>query len=268
MQIITENVYVESKNSVCNSSCVVTKDGVVVIDTPMVPGYAKKMAKEVSKLGRIRYVINTEPHNDHFSGNYYFGGTLIAHEGTRDAILASRVEEVRDVLKVEAPGVILDDDFRFRPPDIIFSQRLTFYLGDHSFHLINMPGHTLYQVAVYIPEERIIFTSDNIVRNLPYLHQAIPDMWFRTLKQLRKFDVDYMVPGHGEVVDKSCISEMYNILTIWVETVEKAIAQGMTRQEAQQKLTMFTQFPNFPRDKHTTEVFAMNVGRLYDVLKK
>ncbi len=268
MQKITENIYVESKRSVCNSSCVVTKDGVVVIDTPLVPANAKKMAAEISKLGKIRYVINTEPHGDHISGSCYFGGTLITHEGTRDAILDYKVEDIKDMLKIEAPGVVLDDDFRYRPSDITFSQRLTFYLGDHSFHLINMPGHTPYQVVVYVPEERIIFTSDNIVRNLPYLHQAIPDKWFRTLKQMQKFDVDYVVPGHGEVGDKSCISEMYDILTIWVETVEKAIAQGMTRQEAQQKLTMFKQFPNLPRDKHTAEVIAMNVGRLYDVLKK
>ena len=266
MQKITSNVYVESKISLCNSSCVVTKDGVVVIDTPFVPANAKKLAAEISKFGKIRYVINTEPHRDHISGNCYFGGTLITHDGTRDAILASKVEDIKDLLQVEAPGAVLDDDFRYRPSDITFSQGLTFYLGDHSFHLINMPGHSPYQVIVYIPEERVIFTSDNIVRGLPFLHQAIPDKWLKTLKQLQEFDVDYVVPGHGEVGDKSCISDMYDIVTTWVETVKEAIAQGMTRKEVQQKVTMVKQFPNLPRDERTAGIIVRNVGRLYDVL--
>ena len=40
MQKISDNVYVESKLSRCNKSAVVTKDGVVVIDTPMIPANA------------------------------------------------------------------------------------------------------------------------------------------------------------------------------------------------------------------------------------
>jgi len=268
MQKITKNVYVESKISLCNSSCVVTRDGVVVIDTPMVPANAKEHAAEVSKFGKIRYVINTEPHGDHISGNCYFGGTLITHEGTRDAILASKVEDFKGMLQMMSPGAVLDDDFRYRPSDITFSQRLTFYLGDHSFHLINMPGHSPYQVAVYVPEERTIFTSDNISRGLPFFHQAIPDKWLKTLKQLQKFDVDYVVPGHGDVGDKNCISEMYDTVTVWIETVNEAIAKGMTLKEVQQKVTMAKQFPNLPRDERTAGIINMNVTRLYEVLKK
>ena len=268
MKKITDNVYVESEISVCNSSCVVTKEGVVVIDTPMVPANAKKLAAEVSKFGKIRYVINTEPHGDHISGNCYFGGTLITHDGTRDAILASRVEDIKGMLQMMSPGATLDKDFRFRPPDITFSERLTFYLGDHSFHLINMPGHSPHQVAVYIPEERTIFTSDNISRALPFFRQALPDKWLKTLKELQKFDVDYVVPGHGDVGDKSCISEMNTVVTTWINTVKEAVAKGMTLKDVQQKVTMLKQFPDLPRDERTAGVVSMNVTRLYEVLKK
>jgi glyoxylase-like metal-dependent hydrolase (beta-lactamase superfamily II) len=269
MEKITKNVYVESKTSLCNSSCVVTKEGVVVIDTPMVPAYAKKHAAEISKLGEIRYVINTEPHGDHISGDCYFGGILITHEGTRDAILASKVEDFKVMLQRMAPDTLpLDKDFRYRPSDITLNERLTFYLGDHTFHLINMPGHTPYQVAVYVPEERTIFTSDNISRAIPFFHQALPDAWLKTLKELEKFDVDYVVPGHGDVGDKNCIKEMYNTVTIWLNTIKDAIAKGMTLQEAQSKITMVKEFPNLPRDERTNGVIQMNVNRLYEILKK
>jgi glyoxylase-like metal-dependent hydrolase (beta-lactamase superfamily II) len=269
MQKIKENIYVESKTSLCNSSCVVTKEGVVAIDTPMVPAYAKKHAAEISKFGKIRYVINTEPHGDHISGDCYFGGILITHEGTRDAILASKVENIIGMLQNMAPDTLpLDKDFRYRPPDITLSERLTFYLGDHTFHLINMPGHTPYQVAVYVLEERTIFTSDNISRGLPFFHQALPDAWLKTLKALEKYDVDYVVPGHGDVGNKTCIKEMYDTVTIWIDTVKEAIAKGMTLEETQKQVTMTKQFPNLPRDERTSGVIQMNVTRLYEVLKK
>ncbi len=269
MQKITQNVYVENKTSLCNSSCVVTKEGVVAIDTPMVPANAKKHVAEISKFGKIRYVINTEPHGDHISGDCYFGGTLITHEGTRDAILASKVEDFKAMLQRMAPDTLpLDKDFRYRPPDITLTERLTFYLGDHTFHLINMPGHTPYQVVVYVPEERTIFTSDNISRAIPFFHQAVPDAWLKTLKELEKFDVDYVVPGHGDVGDKTCIKEMYYTVTIWLNTIKDAIAKGMTLQEVQSKVTMAKEFPNLPRDERTNGIIQMNVTRLYEILKK
>ncbi len=269
MQKITENVYVESKISLCNSSCVVTKEGIVVIDTPMIPANAKKHAGEISKFGQIRYVINTEPHGDHISGDCYFGGTLITHEGTRDAILASNVEDFKGMLQMMAPDNLpLDKDFRYRPPDITLKEKLTIYLGDHTFHLINMPGHTPYQVVVYVPEERTIFTSDNISRTIPFFHQALFDEWLKTLKALEKFDVDYVVPGHGDVGDKACIKEMYDNVNIWINTVKDAIAKGMTLEEAKKKITMIEQLPNLPHDERTAGIIQMNVTRLYEVLKK
>jgi glyoxylase-like metal-dependent hydrolase (beta-lactamase superfamily II) len=268
MQKITPNIYVENKNSVCNASCVVTKDGCVIIDTPMLPADAKTMAAAVAKLGEIRYVVNTEPHGDHVSGDCYFGGRLITHEGTRDAILASKVADFKEMLKMRWPGVTLDADFRFRSPDITVNERLTFYLGDHTFHLIHMPGHTPYQVAVYVPEERAIFTSDNVSRVIPFFHQAVPDGWLKTLKAMEKYDIDYVIPGHGDVGDKSCIKEMYDTVTIWVNTIKDAIAKGMTLKEVQSQVTMAKQFPNLPRDERTAGIIQMNVTRLYEILKK
>jgi cyclase len=268
MKQITKHIYVENVISLCNSSIVVTKDGVVVIDTPMVPANAKIWAKTAAEFGPIRYVINTEPHGDHISGNCYFGGTLIGHEGTREAILASKVDDIKGMLQMWSPGVPLDKDFRYRPSDITLSERLTFYLGDHTFHLINMPGHSPFQVSVHVPEERIIFTSDNISRGMPFFRQALPDKWLKTLKNLEKYDVDYVVPGHGDVGDKGVFGEMYKTVSIWIDAVKEAIAKGMTLEETQKKVTMVKQFPNIPGDERTAGIISMNVARLYEVYKK
>ena len=69
MKQITKNVYYENTLRGCNTGFVVTDEGVVVIDTPMVPMEARKWRDEVNKCGQIRYLINTEPHLDQFAGN-------------------------------------------------------------------------------------------------------------------------------------------------------------------------------------------------------
>jgi len=270
MQKITDNVYVESKLSMCNCSAVVTKDGVVVIDTPIIPANAKKVAAEIAKLGPVRYVINTEPHGDHISGNCYFGGKVVTHEGTRDAILASKVEDLKNMLKMMAPdSPSIPDDFSYRPSDITFTEGLTIYLGGHTFKLKNMPGHTPYQLMVYVPEERIVFTGDNVVvGNMPFLSPSIPSQWLKSLKEYEKLDVDRVVPGHGPVTDKSYFKQMYKIVKGCMDAVRAAIAKGMSLAEAQEKVTFAEIFPNIPRDERTVMVIRMNVGRLYDILKK
>lgn len=270
MEKITDNVYVESKLSRCNTGVVVTAGGVVVIDTPMLPADAKKVAAEIARLGPVRYVINTEPHGDHISGNCYFGGQVVTHEGTRDAILASKVEDFKNMLRMMAPGSPpVDSGFRFRPPDITFSERLTLYLGKHTFRLINLPGHSPYQVAVYVPEERIVFTSDNVVvEGMPYFHQAVPDRWLKSLKEYEKLDVDRVVPGHGRVVDRSYFRQMSQTVQTFIDTVRSAIDKGMSLQETQEKVTFEGLLPQIPRDERSADVIRMNVTRLYEVLKK
>jgi cyclase len=270
MQKITDNVYVESKLSMCNSSVVVTKDGVVVIDTPMIPANAKKVAAEIAKFGPVRYVINTEPHGDHISGDCYFGGKLITHEGTREAILASKVKDFENMLKMMAPDSLpIPDDFHYRPPDITLSERLTIYLGDHTFKLINLPGHSPYQVAVYVPEERIVFTSDNVVvGGTPFFRQSVPDRWLKSLKEYQKLDVDKVVPGHGPVTDKSYFQQMYKIVKGCLDAVKAAIDKGMSLKEAQEKVTFAGIIQDAPRDERMAGVMRMNVERLYEFLKK
>ena len=269
MKKISANVYVESLLSRCNTSVVVTKEGVVVIDTPMIPANAKKVAAEIKKFGPVRYVINTEPHGDHTSGDCYLGGTLVTHEGTREVILASKVKDFEGMLKMMSPESLpIPDDFHYRAPDITLSERLTIYLGGHTFKLINLPGHSPYQVAVYCPEERIVFTSDNVVvEDMPYFHQALPDRWLESLKEYEKLDVDKVVPGHGGVTDKSAFKRMAKTIRACLAEVKGAIDKGMSAQEAQEKVTFAEIFAHLPDNDRKKMVVRMNVARLYEYLK-
>ena len=87
MEQLTSSVYAETQIRGCNHGFVVTSEGVVMIDSPQKPSDALKLKEEIAKHGELRYIINTEPHGDHWTGNAYFDVPVIAHEGVRQRIL-------------------------------------------------------------------------------------------------------------------------------------------------------------------------------------
>jgi cyclase len=270
MQKIGKNVYVETGFMGCNCGFVVTKEGVVMIDTPQMPADAVKWRDEIARHGKVKYLINTEPHGDHFSGNFYFEGTVIGHEGVREAILATPPEQIQRMAQMDPANLPLIKDYKYRPPTITLSQRLTLHLGDHTFRLTNLPGHTPYQVAVHIPEEKVVFTSDNIFHKThPFLHQAVPYEWIESLKKMEEMEADFLVPGHGEVCDKSYLPVMSAIIKDWIDTVKAAIDKGISLEEAQEKISLLDRYPMEPgREAMGKDLQRMNVARLYEVLKK
>ncbi|MBI2329091.1 MAG: MBL fold metallo-hydrolase [Chloroflexi bacterium] len=270
MAKITANVYAETGFRGCNPGFVVTREGVVMIDTPQMPADAIKWRDEIAQYGPVRYLINTEPHGDHFSGNYFFEGTVVGHEGTREAILAASVEQLKERLRQTDPeSLALLKDYRYRPPTITLSQRLTLYVGEHTFQLINIPGHTPYQVAVYIPEERVVFTSDNVFYKVQaWLHQALPYQWLDSLKLLEELEADVLVPGHGKLCDRSYIPEMRAFVQDWIDTVKAAIKQGISLEEAQDKISFLDRYPmEGGSEPMGQQVQRWNVARLYEVLQ-
>jgi cyclase len=269
MQKITDHVFVGTNFRGCNSSFVVTDAGVIVIDTPMVPSEAKKWREEIEKYGEIKYVINNEPHNDHVAGNCWMGGTVVAHEGTRQAIKHASQEMLEGQIKWMAPDALpLDKDFCFRLPEITFTGSLTLYLGKHSFHLLEMPGHTPSETAVFVPEERVVFTSDNVVQAMPILFQAVPDDWLKSLEKLEKLEVDTVVPGHGGVCDKAYLKVMYDNVKYIVDAVKAAIAKGWGLKEIQEKVTFAERFPPMGPGDAMAPMRHEAIAHLYEVLTK
>jgi len=291
MERITSNVFVETEFSKrvspgCNFSFVVTSEGVVMIDTPMLPTYAVKWRNEIAKRGEVRYIINTEYHVDHISGNYFFPGTVVSHQGVRE-MLAAPIEKVvspdrltkavagsmdlRGFIlwryqEADPEGLALARDYQLRPPTITFSDRLTLYLGGHTFELIHLPGHTPYEVGVYVPQERVVFTGDNFTNNWQArLDRCCPLEWIESLKKIEAMDVDFIVPGHGEVGDKKAVRKFTPFLQGVIDTVREAIDRGISKEEAADTISFEERLPS----RHPGEdQQRMNIMRLYETLSK
>jgi len=269
MQKVSANVYAGTKMQGCNPGFVTTLEGVVMIDTPMMPSDAIKWRDLIDQKGEVRYVINTEPHADHYTGNAFFTGTVIAHQGTREALATVSEGDIIERMKVMDPeGVSLMDGYRLKRPAITFTEKLTLYLGDHTFELIHLPGHTASEIAVYIPEERLVFTSDNVFYKIQtWFHEADPQAWLESLRRLGDLDVDVIVPGHGEVCDKGYLGEQAAFIEEWIAAVRDAIKRGLSKEQAQAEISFLDRYPmGQGMEAMGPIVQQMNVGRLYDLL--
>ena len=268
MQQLTSNVFVETQVRGCNFGYVTTSDGIVMIDSPHKPSVAMKVKAEIESKGQLRYIINTEPHGDHWTGNAFFDVPVIAHEGVRTRILNTNMEE--HVARVAAFGPEepkLLEGYKANVPIITFKNGMTMHVGDHTFQMIHMPGHTLYQAAILVKEEGVVFTSDNIFRGVQtWLQEANPDLWLVALESLRKLDENIFVPGHGAVCDKGYLDEQGSFIMEWEEYVKDGINQGMTKDEAVANLTKMTdRYPmDVEQDGMAPTVMRMNAANLYD----
>jgi cyclase len=270
MQQLTRNLYVETQIRGCNHGFVTTSDGVVLIDTPHKPSDALKLKAQISKHGPLRYIINTEPHGDHWTGNAYFDAPVIAHEGVRKRILATDMKEhVARVANFSPEEPPLLEDYRPNAPIITFDNGMTLHVGDHTFQMIHMPGHTAYQAAICIKEEGVVFTSDNIFHKVQtWLQEANPDLWLLALASLRNLEEEVFVPGHGAVCGTEYLDEQAAFIEEWKVYVKSAIDRGMSRDDAIERLTdMTNRYPmDVGQDGMAPSVMKRNVANLYDYL--
>jgi len=290
MEGVTPNVFTITKLRGCNPSFVTTSDGVVVIDTPQLPTRAVAMRRAAESHGPIRYLINTEHHVDHIFGNYFFkgAGTVVNHQGLYERFMVVYPEldpfayAYESLPGPKARGTDLDDpgglalwpdrDEYYRDPNkgtIVFTGDLTLRVGDHAFHLLHTPGHTPGQLAVHVPEERVVFTGDTIFSGCQtWLMTSDVAQWLDALERIRTLDVDWIVPGHGPVVTRQYLDVQRSVLMEWKTAVAVAIAKGWSREETVARVSFADRFgPVDVGQGYMMEyIQTWNAGSLYDKL--
>jgi glyoxylase-like metal-dependent hydrolase (beta-lactamase superfamily II) len=268
MKQLTANVAVETQKKGANHGIVTTSDGVVLIDTPHKPSDAVRLRAEIERRGKLRYIINTEPHGDHWTGNVFFDVPVVAQEGVRQRILGT--DMAAHVARVgsfgpEEPKLL--ENYRPNAPVITFQSEMKLHVGNHTFRMVHMPGHTPYQAAVIVEEDGVVFTSDNIFCQVQtWIQEGDPDLWLKALESLRSLREDTFVPGHGPVCDKRYLDDQGSFIREWVEYVRNGVARGMNKEECVANLIEFTdRYPmDVGQDGMAPHVMRLNVANLYD----
>jgi cyclase len=226
----------------CNPSYVATSDGYVMIDSPQQPIDAVRWRERLEEKAPIRYLVNTEPHGDHISGNAYFPkvtvvGQVKLQECFEQYLAAfGSLEEKRERYKQMDPDSVWlvghPDYPASHPPTLTFTDTLTLHVGDHTFDIIHMPGHTAPQTSIHVPEEGVVFTGDNVFHKCrTWMQECDPWEWLAALGRIAALDVAVIVPGHGEPCGKDYLKEQAQIVENWVGFIETFVDRGVEPDE-------------------------------------
>jgi cyclase len=215
------------------------------------------MRAEAEKHGPIRYLINTENHVDHIFGNYWFrgAGEIVNHKALWDIFMDPKAAldpfayalEAIPTDDPDATPLIPDRDEYYadlpRGTIVFTGDLLKLKVGDHTIDCHWTPGHTPGQLAVHVPEERVVFTGDTIFSGVQtWLMTSNVDQWLEALETIRALDVDYVVPGHGPVVGLDYVQTQRAHLMAWKAAVADAVAKGWSREETIAQVRFDDQF--------------------------
>ncbi len=269
MQRLTESVYVETNFTGANVGFIVTSEGIIMVDAPLLPTEASAWLREMSEYGRIRYIVNTDHHRNHALGSAFFPGVVIAHKMTRRRLALSEraIEQLRAFLTDADPeGARMAAEYRPKLPVITFSRKLTLFSGQHIVQLIHLPGHTPNTIGAYLSQEKVLFTGDNLVNGQrPFLGQANTASWLKTLERTKAMDVEVMIPGHGPPCGKETLEGLVDYIRQVRQQVATAIAKGLNKEETIQAVDLLDRFPlDTTKVKEERQSYRVGIGRVYE----
>lgn len=279
MREISPGIFVETDQRGANYGAVLTNEGVIVIDTPIVPRQAIAFRDELGRIADGKpflYIINTDHHRGHIVGNQYFVPTpVVAHDiawkhmkGYGDNFKQRVIDSFKKEPEIQAQF----NNIQIVVPKITFSHRLDIVRGGRDLRIIKVGGHTAATSVIWLPNERILFVGDAVwVDQHPYMAQANSKEWLDGLTFIRKLKADQIVPGRGPVCGREATERMSEYIRYMRARVRMFHRQGKTKQETVQTVLreVVGWFPISPLLKSKTESqIKQGIGRIWNELEK
>ena len=169
------------------SLIVVTSDGVMVVDGQGDVWQTKLMIDFIEGLTTesIKYVVAGSDHVDHVGGNAAFKAAY------------------PDVKFISSPASQLKISNPTIPSNQTVADELQVKMGDTEIQILNLGrAHTGGDLAVYLPESKVLFLGEIYMRGLfPAMRSAYPSEWLDTIEKAQAMDVSWYIPGHGFIDD-------------------------------------------------------------------
>ncbi len=218
-EAVGDRVWTRRYESLSLRAGVVAGDGgVLVVDSRATYGEADELRGHVAELGAgpVRWVVNPHHHWDHTFGNRRFAPVPIwGHAACADR-LRLWGEDMRAGAARHLPH--LADDLaavEIEPPRHTFEDEVVLDLGSRIVELRHLGrGHTDNDVVVLVPDTRVVFAGDLVEQGAPpAFGDAYPLDWAGTVDRMLVLTSGPVVPGHGDVVDRSFVIRQRDAIT-------------------------------------------------------
>lgn len=275
---ITGSLYQFNEIQGGNTVFLVTANEVIIVDAGTFPSDGKRMMEQILSVTDkpVSYIILTHYHPDHTGGLVCLpsSATVIGHKNILEHLkrneariknsvekeLPARIDELKKQIEILNHGDSnrigtekkLQDlvqffremqEARIIYPSLTFQDQYTLISGKDTIRLIYPgPAHTRCNILVYFVNQRALHTGDMVFNGrLPYI--MLPDgpdtkNWIHQLEQTLNWDVDIVIPGHGQRTDKKGIQQQIRYLKTLRESVANAINQRKSLVEAQKEIVL------------------------------
>lgn len=252
-----------------NALIIERDEDVVVVDTHITPAAGRALLDSIRVVTSkpVTTLINSHFHYDHANGVPAFGPDIeiIGHEVTYQKLTGdpanehtylsslTRFDNTVNRLEVELDAassnaerrelqqqlefwrahVAAQDEIVFTPPTTTLRESMTLYRGGREIQLHFFGrAHTGGDLAIFLPEEKIVFTGDMMLGGVSYMGDGYVSEWADTLQALKQLNFDLVLPGHGPGFrDRSRIDNVQAYYTDLTEEVRRLKAMGYSADE-------------------------------------
>lgn len=219
---VTDHIYM-LMGSGGNIGVLVGDDGLLIIDDQYAP-LSEKIKVALSQLGDSSptFLLNTHYHGDHTGGNRNFAAhsLIMAHDNVH-----KRLSSEEDFA---AAGL----------PVVTFKQQLSIHFNGEEIKMIHMPnGHTDGDSIVFFSLSNVVHMGDHFFKGrFPYVDLdaggSVDGLIANIKETLNEIaDDTRVIPGHGDLANKSDLEEYYNMLVETSRTVKSQINAGRSLDE-------------------------------------
>jgi len=157
----------------------------------------ESMARDGKSANSIKLIICTHGHPDHIEAIDHFDNNVLK--------AISKVEHT--YLHEEGKELFLMSGCKTpKKPFKLFLKEGKVTVGDKTFHIIPTPGHSPGSVCLYWEKEKLLVSGDTVF----YMGVGRTDLpggdmetLAKSIRQLSKLRIEYLIPGHGEMIKGS-----------------------------------------------------------------
>jgi hydroxyacylglutathione hydrolase len=152
------------------------------------------MAKDGKSPESVQMILCTHGHPDHIEALDRFDSSVVRCISKEEyAFLTNGYRDLYLGMGTKPP----------EKPFNVFLKDGTLQLGDKTFTVIFTPGHSPGGICLYWQEEKVLISGDTVFYmgvGRTDLYGGDANLLAKSIARLSKLDVEYLIPGHGDMV--------------------------------------------------------------------